>query len=154
MSDLDKKLDQAITSSFSIWKAAPHESTEDSPNRVQWFRPNGGELWFFGFNKGAVKQAFIDAGWSDGGDLAPYYIEMVKAYIKAGGAADCVLMSRNDWEVNSKLSGLMTGQEWHEKFEAELKGKVFPHYCSEDQANVLNVLSVCQGAAKKAAGIE
>lgn len=63
MIDLDEKLDEAITSSLSIRKAGSNETEKDAPNKYQWFRPNGGELWFFEFDNTAVKQAFMDAGW-------------------------------------------------------------------------------------------
>lgn len=88
----------------------------------------------------AVKQAFIDAGWKQIGVTGTVMEQHVDRheYVGANGGLNIPLM---------------TGQEWYAKFEQELKGRVFPHHCSEDQANVLNVLTKCQGAAKKASGI-
>lgn len=110
---------------------------------------------------GQIKQAFIDAGWireinlnvppetpyTPKSDLTPYFTEMIKAYIKAGGAADCVLMSRRDWEVNSKLSGMMTGAEWYAKFEKELQS-----IGVKDNIRSVNG-TIAKNCAKKASGI-
>lgn len=77
-----------------------------------------------------IKQAFIDAGWLDNRDAKKLV------------------------DFKKHVKGCMTGKDWYKRFEKELRGKAFPHHCAQDQANVLNVLTECQEAAKKASGIE
>lgn len=73
----------------------------------------------------------------------------IDAYLKAGGPEDFVIMSRNDWSRNAKLAGVMTGQEWYEKFEKELDNleSKYHKWVGPLPPEVLET-------AKKAAGIE
>lgn len=75
----------------------------------------------------AIKQAFKDAG---------YRHNMAAGY----------------WSREAEREGLMTGQEWYDRFDQQMGGKVFPWVKSDDE--VINILSIVQDAAKKAAGIE
>lgn len=77
-----------------------------------------------------IKQAFIDAGWRQG--QGPYQDAMLDAI--------------------KKEAGLMTGQEWYDRFQDELKGRVFPH--GDTNRYVANAVNEMLDAAKKAAGIE
>jgi hypothetical protein len=108
-----------------------------------------------------IKQAFIDAGWRRPSKAQLYYEEVVKqnkrldfykaidAYLDAGGPTDFVVMSRNDWQRNAKLAGLMTGQEWYDRWKAEAEKVEVGNAYHE-----LRVMQQLYKAAKKAAGIE
>lgn len=52
---------------------------------------------------------------------------------------------------NGKLSTLMTGREFYNHFENNLKGKVFPH--GDTNRYVANAVNQCLEAARKAAGL-
>lgn len=161
MDELDNKLDEAVSASLSIRKAQPNETTEDAPNKVQWFRPNGGELWFFEFDKEAVKQAFIENGWVDSVETAKYIAENsvnIHTYRNAFIGPDSINSVGLDvqppdikYHVPGEVFGaeLMTGQEWYDRFEKELN-KFEGNYHKWVGSLPSEVLE----AAKKAAGIE
>lgn len=107
-----------------------------------------------------IKQAFIDAGWQE-----PLSIQrldrlrseqliqsVIDAYLNSGGPEDFVVMSRDDWSRNAKLAGVMTGQEWYDKFETELAGKGILYRGHPE--DVTETILGCKLAAKRAAGLE
>lgn len=131
MSDLDDKLNDSITVSLSIRKATTSQTEMDAPNGTQWFRPNGGELWFFEFDKEAVKQAFKDSGWLDTNQL--------------GGIRSTTVYGKPGVEF-------MIGQEWYDRFESEIsniksEGMVGRGHIWYTDDEILD-------AARKAAGLE
>lgn len=127
MSDLDTKLALIIEDIMF---------SEDSPLR-------NGELTF----AEQIKQAFADAGYLKPADKSAYEKALVDSYLKAGGDPDLIVTSRTDWERNAKLAGLMTGQEWYERFEKEIAWMDLPKPWDSIQNGY-------RDAAKKAAGIE
>ena len=97
---LEEKLDEAIRSSIWVNQIDPIVKDKVHPD---WFNANG-QYFTFGIDHEAIKQAFIDEGWKDWSDFKKY-------------------------EDIARQSGLtvqgdeieMTGQEWYERFEKELK---------------------------------
>lgn len=71
-----------------------------------------------------IKQAFAEAGWSDGFN-GPKISKM---------------------EIDNKE--VMTGQEWYDRFTKALAGEVFP-FSSETDEEVIDLIDKC----KKAAGL-
>lgn len=55
-----KEMLDVIYGSFHIWKAGKHQKESDAPHNVNWFRPNGSELWFFDFDAREVRATVID----------------------------------------------------------------------------------------------
>ena len=113
MSNLDKKLDDVIARSFSVWRADKNQTEQDAPNRVNWFRPNNGELWFFAFDHDMVKQAFIDDGW-----LSPELkkqLPELKKYMEWSDdhhVATCEAVLRAETAWNDYYKDHMTKEEW------------------------------------------
>lgn len=49
---------------------------------------------------------------------------------------------------------VMTGQDWYDRYEEAMRGRVIPYVTSGNEEAISVVLAVCNEAAKKAAGIE
>lgn len=75
-----------------------------------------GEVWLVEPIIERIKQVFKDARWLPPADTSVFEKAMVDAYLKAGGDPDLMIMSRTDWNRNRKLAGVMTGQEWYDRF--------------------------------------
>lgn len=130
MSDLDKKLEEAVRS--TVWISKIDDQVRDKVH-PDWFNANG-QYFTFGIDTAAVKQAFIDDGWSD----KPWTAVTKDGY------------SQID-EQHDVIKQLMTGQEWYDRFEKEYTTPyvVIGKDGVEGEIRV-NPLE----AAKKAAGIE
>ena len=68
----------------------------------------------------------------------------VKQYLLTGGDPDFVIMSKNDWDRNARISGYISGQEWYDMFLAEAQ----TYDWSQDELHTLQVI------CRKAAGIK
>lgn len=88
--------------------------------------------------------------------LHPDEIAQIKAvFAEEGyGLVDTIVWSsRNDVEsVDIKGVSHLSGAEWYERFEKQMKGKVFLH-ANDDSSYVRDAIEVCRQAAKKAAGL-
>lgn len=87
-----------------------------------------------------IKQAFIDAGW-----FIPADAELVQQVVNYRAQQKVDSVKHVADFSHGKLSALMTGQEWYDKFAKELKLET-----GQQLATVNDVLD----AAKKAAGIK
>jgi spore germination protein YaaH len=96
-------------------------------NSTNWFKATGdGDVYELVIDSETIKQAFIDEGW-----------------------------------VNTKSVGfqgftvenIMTGQEWYDRFDQNLKGKIFA-FDENGSEKIIAAVNACHEAAKKAAGIE
>jgi hypothetical protein len=93
MSDLERKLDQAIMETIWINKIDDQVRQRVHPF---WFNANG-QTFTFGIDVDRVKQAFIDAGWSKQHATNPEaFAELTQS-------------------MNQHLPTLLTGQEWLDK---------------------------------------
>jgi hypothetical protein len=114
-----------------------------------------------------ITQAFKEAGWTSPIDI--YELakststtdhrskahEAMDKYLEAGGPDDFVIMSRNDWQRNAALAGLMSNQEWYSRFKKELSKTGMIDTTGGDNVEVAErVASVYLAAARKASGLE
>lgn len=126
MSDLDKKLQDILNTTYSF-------GNEDK------------DLEFYGTSNDdeieAIKQAFIDEGW------IPYKpFEYTPEGKKPAWWSKTPELMTGD-EHKARTAGLMTGQEWYDRFEKEVGQYEAGGWIDDTLDNVLL-------AAKKAAGIE
>ncbi len=124
MKSLDKKLKKQIVVAIA--------------NGVTEYRPEGKPIEEIA---DVILKTFIDAGWNP--PVTDKQVLDIIAKMEAAPQPSKARIVFNDEPV-------MTGREWHQRFENNLSGIVFPHHCSQDQANVLGVLETCRIAAKKA----
>lgn len=79
-----------------------------------------------------IKQAFIDAGWVHT-SLVNHPLHLIK-----------------DGEY---VGPLRSGREFYNRYQTELKGKVFP-YTGKTSDDITTVMMICEDAVKRAAGIK
>lgn len=116
MSELDKKLEEILDKSSDYWICDEYHihSGKDANSD-----PDDGHMTYDDAKViRDIKQAFIDAGWSDN----PFYFD----------------------SKSESLKKKLTGQEWYDRFEREMKSVGFYPV----------MLGTPFKAAKKAAGIE
>lgn len=58
--NLDDRISLCYLSGMRIWKAKRTDTPSEAPNGNQWFRPDGGELWFFDVGTEPIKQLIRD----------------------------------------------------------------------------------------------
>lgn len=133
MNDLDKKLLEAVYKGVSLNKL--NEVPKDS---VNWFKAtHNGDVYEFVIDVGHIKQAFVDAGYVQIPNLKPGdYIGINQGEIRLNGDGTVTPVKR------------MTGQEWHNKFIAEL------HMASGSDTTRQFSLYAIKKIVEKAAGIE
>jgi hypothetical protein len=127
MSNLDEKLQQIIVDS------------------LKEYRPEGKPVAEI---VKEIKRALKDAGYATI-DKRSYRDELGRVY-----AQYTIKYPDGSGEfVKAPQFAFMTGQEWYERYEEDLKGVTFPHHCRDDLVNVAGAVERCKNAAKKAADI-
>lgn len=156
MSDLDKKLLDAIYQGVSLnkLKAVPKDSTN-------WFKAtSNGDVYEFVIDPEPIKQAFKDVGYfrppddyldvrpvGDGENPVYKYIEgKGSSFVISGDINKVVECIKDDFK-------LMTGREWYDRYDHNLRGKIFA-FDENGSERIIAAVNACDAAAKKAAGIE
>lgn len=103
-----------------------------------------------------LHQAFVEAGWapSDVREKADQlFTDMQRLYKESEQTLISLKMARGYvYTKPDELTKVMTGQEWYDRFEKELRGKVFTCEAHSD-VSVTKAVNKCMHAARKAAGL-
>lgn len=142
MSDLDKKLERVLRPYFAAGGLHHSSALQKCVDEV--------------------KRAFIDAGYIPS-DLKKKANQLIQDMtdIHANMKHDLVRLSLNTTPTkhvadfsDGQLSKLMTGQEWYDRYQQSLAGKVYAFDENGATGKIVDAVNACDLAAKKAAGIE
>lgn len=91
------------------------------------------------------KQVFKDASW-----ITPEQVKKTQELVN-----QMANVAQNMAKLPVIIKEPMTGQEWYEHYQEELKGEMFAFDSFDDNNHkrVTDAIAICDGAAKRAAGI-